>query len=119
MATKNLNKIFILIFIILSIIFTACSQPKQEVADTDTNYHDSLIIELAGSDSLSVLEILKQNHKVTTKATALGEFVTGIDSISISDGYFWLFTVNDTMSQIACDKMIVNKSDYIKWYFRK
>ncbi len=119
MATKNVKKIIILITVIFSFIFTTCSEPKQEAADIDSVSHDSLTIELEGSDSLSVFEILKLNHSVTTKSTAMGEFVTGIDSVLVGDGYFWVYTVNDTVPQVACDKMNVKKTDYIKWYFRK
>lgn len=119
MATKNVKKIIILITIIFSFIFMSCSEPKQEVSDTASKWQDSLTIELVGSDSLTVLQILELSHSVTTSSTALGEFVTGIDSIHSGEGYFWVFTVNDTVPKIACDKMNVNKTDYIKWYFRK
>ncbi len=119
MATKNVKKIIILSAVIFSFIFTTCSEPKENVADTISNWQDSLTIELEGSDSLSVFEILKLNHNVTTKSSAMGKFVTGIDSVQMGKGYFWVYTVNDTVPQIACDKMNVKKTDYIKWYFRK
>lgn len=119
MATKRLKIILILITVIFSFIFISCSEPKQDDTKTESKYHDSLIVELEGSDSLTVLEILKLNHSVATKSTAMGEFVTGIDSTQIGDGYFWVYTVNDTTAKIACDLMRVNKTDRIKWYFRK
>ncbi len=119
MATKNIKKIIILTSVIFSIMLITCSEPKQEAKDTESVNRDSLTIELNGSDSLTVFEILKLNHKVTTKSSAIGKFVTGIDSIFAGDGYFWVYTVNDTVPQIACDKMKVGKTDNIKWYFRK
>ena len=80
---------------------------------------DSLLIELSGMDSFSVLDILRENHDVEFTSSAMGAFIKAIDSIENGDGYFWLYSVNDSMAQVACDRYLTDSQDVIKWYFRK
>ncbi|MBU0983463.1 MAG: DUF4430 domain-containing protein, partial [candidate division Zixibacteria bacterium] len=33
--------------------------------------------------------------------------------------YFWVYSVNDTMAQTACDKYVTSTGDRIVWHYRK
>jgi hypothetical protein len=80
---------------------------------------DSLRIELVGVDSISVLDLLRRGHEVAIKHSAMGVFVTGIDSFENSTEAFWLYSVNDTMPQVGCDEVITRTGDRIVWHYRK
>lgn len=80
---------------------------------------DSVVIELVGIDSTTVFELLKQHHQVDFKSSALGVFVTAIDSVENSSGAYWIYTVNDSTPQVACDKFLTESGDTVKWHFRK
>ena len=80
---------------------------------------DSLTIILGGRDSLSVLSLLEEAHQVETKASAMGLFVTCIDSLENTMHAYWLFSVNDTMPQVSCDKMVTRHGDRVVWHYRK
>ena len=80
---------------------------------------DSVVIELAGADSQTVFHLLRSNHQVEYKSSLMGVFITAIDSTENSGGAYWLYSVNDSMPQIACDKYVTQNSDVVKWHFRK
>ncbi|MFQ5453404.1 MAG: DUF4430 domain-containing protein [Candidatus Zixiibacteriota bacterium] len=114
------------VLVLLSIlVLSNCSsdytQPKHKngiIPTTQTKLADSLVIELDGVDSLSVFEILKANHRVEYTSSLMGIFVSAIDSIENSSNLFWLYSVNDSMAQVSCDKYITKTGDKIKWHFR-
>ena len=80
---------------------------------------DSVVIELAGADSQTVFGLLKDGHEVEYKSSVMGIFVTAIDSIENSAGSFWIYSVNDSVPQVACDKYVTKNGDVVKWHFRK
>jgi hypothetical protein len=80
---------------------------------------DSLVIELPGADSQTVFDLLKSSHQVEYKSSALGMFVTAIDSIENSSGAYWVYSVNDSLPKVASDKYITKDGDMIKWHLRK
>ena len=79
---------------------------------------DSLVIELAGVDSTTVLDLLERAHEVEVRGTVTGTFVTSIDSVPARDGYFWVYSVNDSMATVACDKYVTGTGDRVKWHYR-
>jgi hypothetical protein len=79
---------------------------------------DSVEIVLVAHDSLSAYELLAESHQVSAKETAMGIFVSGIDSVTNFTGGYWLYSVNDTSPKIAADKLITNHGDTVKWHFR-
>jgi hypothetical protein len=79
---------------------------------------DSLVIELAGRDSVSVFDLLLADHEVDHYATAMGAFVRAIDSLENSSTACWIYTVNDSMADIASDRYITTDSDSVKWHYR-
>ncbi|MFH1373553.1 MAG: DUF4430 domain-containing protein [bacterium] len=80
---------------------------------------DSVVIELVGIGSTTVFELLKQQHQVDFKSSALGVFVTAIDSVENGSGAYWIYTVNDSTPNVACDKFLTESGDVVKWHFRK
>jgi len=120
----NLINRFFYIGLIISVILLliACSSDREKPAADKAavaEVKDSLVIELEGVDSVSVFDLLKEKHAVDYKSSLQGVFVTAIDSVSGGDGYFWVYAVNDTPAQTACDKYITKNGDRIKWLFRK
>ena len=113
-------------FLILCLLFISCSRKEEknyadiskELATSD-NARDSLVIELEGTDSMSVFDLLLNEHDVKFKSSLQGVFVAAIDSVKTGDGYYWIYTVNDSAAQTACDKYITRNGDRIKWLFRK
>jgi len=115
-----------LLLLVLTTAFFACSQNSDSTADkageTDTSVAapiDSLVVSLIGIDSVSVLDLLRAEHAVEVQESAMGAFVKSIDSVENSQGYFWLYSVNDSMGKVAADKYLASDSDVVKWHYRK
>jgi hypothetical protein len=110
-------------------LFSFCGQHKDRNSSTrvdmtiDTSFssvpYDSVVIELIGIDSQTVFDLLKSSHQVEYKSSALGVFVTAIDSIENSSGICWVYSVNDSLPKVASDKYITKNGDVVKWHFRK
>ncbi len=79
---------------------------------------DSVTVELTGMDSLSVFELLQKSHAVDYHPTALGVFVTGIDSLENNSNHYWVYSVNDSFPQIASDKYLTATGDRVVWHYR-
>jgi len=106
----------------MAIFVTGCGSDKtgggaKTAALSDKT--DSLTIELDGRDAMSVLDLTAEKHEVETHESPMGTFVKAIDSVGSGDGYWWLFTINDSTINTACDKYITKKGDVIKWHFKK
>ncbi len=80
---------------------------------------DSVVIELAGADSQTVFDLLKDGHEVEYKSSVIGIFVTTIDSIENSAGAYWIYSVNNSVPQVACDRYVTKNGDVVKWHFQK
>ncbi len=80
---------------------------------------DSMTIELLGSDSVSVFDLLVAGHEVDHVSSGAGVFVKAIDSIANSTGHYWLYSVNDSMAQVAADKYLTSDGDRIVWHYRR
>lgn len=119
---KIRGRILILSWCLSLLLFVACGGGKSgddTQTKTEKEYTDSLVIELTGVDSLSVFDILRENHQVESKSSLQGVFITGIDSVEGGGGYFWVYEVNDSTASVACDKYMTRNGDKIVWYFRK
>lgn len=95
------------------------SEQTESPANNEIKYIDSLVIELTGRDSVTVLDLLKENHEVGIVATALGVFVKRIDSLENGSTIFWIYSVNDSMPEIAADRYQTKDGDQIRWHYRK
>lgn len=113
----------------LPVIVTVClflsgckSDPApadQPAASKDSvSPRDSVVFDLAGQDSLSVFDLLQLDHQVDYRSTAMGVFVTAIDSISQCDHAYWVYSINDTMPKLAADRMLTRSGDRIRWHLR-
>jgi len=127
--TDNSRVMALLLAILLALFLCSCdsrteneselSQSKAGDSAVISVPSDSMVIELAGADSQTVFELLRNSHRVEYKSSAMGVFVTAIDSIENSSGAYWLYSVNDSMPQVACDKYVTKSGDVVKWRFRK
>lgn len=88
-------------------------------AQVEAEKRDSLVIDLAGADSTTVLDLLISSHLVDYRSTTAGAFVLAIDSVRNNSAYFWLYSVNDSMPPMACDKYVTRRGDRVRWHFRK
>jgi hypothetical protein len=84
-----------------------------------TESRDSVIVELAGVDSVTVFDLLKQTHEVDYLSTSGGVFVKGIDSVNNGTSTYWVYSVNDTNPKISADRMYTRAGDKVVWHFRK
>jgi hypothetical protein len=110
---------------LLAILSTCSSKQQVDKQGSDTAIEtsgkpeDSLVIELAGVDSLTVLELLQREREVSYRSTAAGAFVTSIGQTTSGAENFWLFSVNDTFPAVACDRCVISGNDRVKWHFRR
>ncbi len=110
----------------LATFFTGCgsdSKPTPKQTDSASTSvakgQDSLAIELVGVDQTSVLDLLKAKHEVDYRGTVVGAFVTRVDRAEASAEYFWMYSVNDSFPQTACDKCVTSNGDRVVWHFRR
>lgn len=89
------------------------------VSQVEAEKRDSLVIDLAGVDSATVLDLLFSSHRVDYRSTTAGAFVLAIDSVRTSPAYFWLYSVNDSMPPMACDRYVTRRGDRVRLQFRK
>ena len=97
------------------------STPKRtdSTIQTVSGGRDSLLIALAGVDGTTVLDLLKKEHDVEYRSTAVGAFVARVDKVKAGSTYFWIYSVNDSFPSVACDRYETSDGDRIVWHFRK
>jgi hypothetical protein len=109
------------------ILIVSCGQKEDSTEVTDNKVAkkidladaaDSLIFEMVGVDSMTVFDILSQQHEVRHMSSLKGAYVTRIDDIPNEGGYFWMYSVNDEMGQVACDLYTTKNGDRIRWHYR-
>jgi len=103
---------------VLPVLLAGCGADADNTGSTVAMY-DSLVIKLDGIDSVSVFDLLTENHRVDYISTGMGVFIKAIDSIENGSGVYWLYSVNDTTAQIAADRYITSDGDRIRWHFSK
>ena len=106
---------------LLATLLIGCAA-KEEASDKDGTdkavSRDSVEIVLVAHDSLSAYDLLAESHEVGAKETAMGVFVSAVDSVENFSGGYWIYSVNDTSPKVAADKLITNRGDTVKWHFR-
>ncbi len=109
------------LFLTVSICYLliACSAQDKKADKKTVAVTDSITIELTAEEAETVLELLQREHTVDSRSSSMGLFVKGIDSIVNSSSAFWVYSVNDSMAKIACDKYMLSPGDKLKWHFRK
>ncbi|MDH3890843.1 MAG: DUF4430 domain-containing protein [candidate division Zixibacteria bacterium] len=109
------------------ILIVSCSQKEEDIEVTDNepvkqidlaDPSDSLIYEMVGVDSMTVLDVLLQQYDVKYMSSLQGAYVTRIDDVPNEGGYFWMYSVNGEMGAVACDKYTTKEGDRIRWHYR-
>jgi hypothetical protein len=100
-------------------ILTGCDRKEDPEPAVEVVPSDSLTVVLDGADSVSVFTLLTARHAVDYDQSAMGVFVKGIDSVVNGDGYYWMYSVNDSMGQVAADARMTKTGDVVRWHFRK
>lgn len=117
MKRYSVGSAFIGLIVLCCSLTVFCGSRSDDNSDA-ASANDSVVVELTGGGYLSVLELLRETHQVDYKSSSMGVFVTGIDSIGNSADHFWVYSVNDTMPKIACDRLITRQGDRVRWHFR-
>ncbi|UCC43766.1 MAG: DUF4430 domain-containing protein [Candidatus Zixiibacteriota bacterium] len=95
-----------------------CGQGDQTEELVGTERPDSVVIEVAGMDSLTAFDVVARAYRVRYRWTTQGVFVRAIDSVENCDSHSWLYSVNDSFPSVAADKYMTSAGDRIKWHFR-
>ncbi len=96
-----------------------CGESKYHDKSHASNPADSLVVVLKGENDKSVFDITVEKHKVNYERLSGGVFIKGIDSLESNSQYGWLYSVNDTMAEVAADKYMTKDNDIIKWHYRR
>ena len=122
MRNNQISLRILIIIAVLALFAAGCSKTDEakivEKPPTEEPY-DSLTVELRGVDSLTVFEILTSSHQVDYATTASGVFIKAIDSVENSGDFYWIYSVNDSMAQVAADRYIATEGDIICWHYRR
>ncbi len=119
-CARHIFAAFVLLYVVL--LTVGCGSNKTDGSAKTAalpDKADSLTIELDGKDGMSVLDLTLEKHEVEAHESPMGTFVKSIDSVASGDGYWWLFTINDSTINTACDKYVTKDGDVIKWHFKK
>lgn len=103
------------------LLITGCTHKTEQTSNTPaaTPPADSVVITQVAADSMSVLDLLQLEHHVDVRGSAMGAFVTGIDSVETGGGCFWTYKVNDSTIPVACDEYRVGPGDTVVWRFNR
>ena len=116
---KRFNSVLraVLLGLPLAAVIT-CGQGDQTEELAGTEKPDSVVIEVAGMDSLTAFDVVARVYRVRYRWTSQGVFVRAIDSIENSDSHSWLYSVNDSFPSVAADEFMTSAGDRVKWHFR-
>ena len=116
-----------ILLILALLLINGCSKKQEAKPEVETTAEtlveeitpaDSIVLEFVSEDSISVYDLLDQKHELELKTTATGSFIIGIDSTYNHEGFFWIYSVNDSMAQISCDQYMTKPGDTVRWHYR-
>ena len=115
------NGLALLLVGVALMLLSACTNngSKADTEPATAENQDSVVVVLDGADSVSVFDLLRQEHEVEFKSSLMGVFVSGIDSVYNGDGYFWVYSVNDSSGNTAADKRLTSNGDRVTWHYRR
>lgn len=101
-------------------LIASCSDKNEKDSGSDAVApKDSVTLELTAEDSTTVFDLTVANSPVEYDKTAQGYFVASINAVDQFDGYFWVYSVNDTMGAMASNLKKIGPGDEVVWYFRQ
>ncbi|SYZ74517.1 exported hypothetical protein [Candidatus Zixiibacteriota bacterium] len=108
-----------LILLIVLLAVSGCGKRRFHDKGAKAAPTDSLVVTVKGENGTSVFDLTARDHKIDYIETSSGIFIKGIDSVESNFQYGWLYSVNDSVAQVAADKYLTSDGDTIKWHFRK
>ncbi|OGL25046.1 hypothetical protein A3A68_01090 [Candidatus Saccharibacteria bacterium RIFCSPLOWO2_01_FULL_48_13] len=72
-------------------------------------------ISYQGEDGKTVLDLLKENAKVETKSSSLGEYVVSINGDDGDGTKYWLFYVNGKEANVGAGAYATKSGDTVVW----
>jgi len=114
-------KSFLPVLMAATLLISGCTRKTEQTSDTTIGAPatDSVVITQVAAASMSVLDLLRLEHDVDVRGSAMGAFVTGIDSVETGGGCFWTYKVNDSTIPVACDIFHVEPGDTVVWRFNR
>mgnify|MGYP001057667523 CR=1 FL=1 len=104
---------FAIVTICATIVCMVGCNSADDAADTSAatlDPADSLVLVMVAEDTSTALELLAANYEVSSHSTTMGVFVKAIDSLEGGGNAFWVFSVNDTMPQVAASLVVLGIS---------
>ncbi len=74
-------------------------------------------ISYSGQDGKTVLELLQGNHKVETKDSSYGTFVTSIDGKAGTDNAAWIYYVDGKQGTVGANEAQTTHEQTIEWRY--
>ncbi len=106
--------------LLIMMLIASCGDKKEGKSGSDAAApKDSVTLELTAEDSTTVFDLTAANGLVEYDKTSQGYFVASINTVEQFDGYFWVYSVNDTMGATASNLKKIGPGDKVIWYFRQ
>ena len=103
--------------------YEAFHQPQQKPASSSSKpaaLHRTDITYTAVAGETSLDQLKKESNDVVTKQSTYGEYVDSIEgSVGGTDGKYWSFYVDGTMSEVGAGTYIQKGGEKIEWKFQK
>lgn len=109
----------IVILAVLGVGAAELSQRLTPKADTPTiNSQATTQFSQTGQDGKTVLEILRQDHKIeTVDQGSLGVYITAIDGKAVGPDGFWIFYIDKKLGDMSVDKTYTTNTQTIEWRY--
>jgi hypothetical protein len=120
----EMNRIgpIILLISFVCLMFSDCGNDRGSYTEKNKlsgSSRDSLILVIKGRSGESVFEITRRLFYVDYVKSTSGIYIKAIDSVTSGGKYAWIYSVNDSVGQMAANEYITHDSDIIKWHYRK
>jgi len=128
MGTGFSSKIALIASLTAVLCFPGCGSKTKNEANLQSSKadrlpvtaieRDGLFYKLVALDSTTVFDLTLKNYPVDYDKTANGYFVLAINHLCQEKDYYWVYSVNDTMGQVAANNRKIGPGDTIVWHYR-
>lgn len=112
-------KVILVVVLAISVFsFAGCAKKSDTSQAVQSSVVQEKVVEYQGEDGKSVCDILKAKYQVEATESSAGMLVSSINGLKATDKEFWLYSVNGTAGEVACDKQQTKTGDQIKWEYK-